>query len=743
MKKVTVIMILIILTINVVVTQNIYAQNSSDNNEQIIVKYKNSVSAMASMLEINNIITTTDHTNMPIYLTTNTFLINVQNADKVIDRLKSNDQIEYIHPDYTVKTMDTIPNDYYYRTNSSSTNYQFKQESGINAEKAWDIISTAPDVTVAIIDTGVDLGHEDLRFNIYNNGINTITQKSGVDLGYDNNGHGTHVGGIIGAEGDNGIGSTGVAWNVQLLSAKALDQGGTGNISKIIQAVDYAIYRGARVINASLGGDINKASQAEYDAFKKAIDHGIVVIAAAGNDSSNTDWQPSYPAAYPLRGLISVGASNSYPKRSIWGNNGSAASSYGKTSVHIFAPGSGIISTVLNSNQSSNYSSYSFKSGTSMATPFVAGSIALLISLKPYLTPANIEQMIVNSANVAKTDDQQLHSMAGGVLDLNKLLTFNTNSLYSAPSNFKVDKVNKTNASVILSWNIDKNAQTEIWAKSNHSDDFELLDRVPRGVNNYYDKVNNATKYTYRYYRIRGIKNSVYTPFVQFDRGFAYGGRGLVPEYVVLSYPNKNDKNVNIVRYSTRADTTIFNDTSPQKLVVHNNNITFNKTEIAKTSNLVKVNVRNAGGGSLIFNHTFTENEAFSLDETNTTCSLSTKLQQGESCNLAFTFTPNDYMDYSNAFDIINQNNSRIIQRVELAGSGVTFEEAQNEFSDAYGDNAVSEPDMKSPIAAYFGCTIGSTGDYFIVIFILILMLRSIKLICFNRKIKNNSESTE
>ncbi len=731
MKKITVSIVIIILTINVLVIKNAYAKNSG---EQLIVKYKNGVAAMASILDINNKLVSTSTLAIPIYLTDNTFLINVESSDQVIDLLRSNDNVEYIHPDYVVRTMETLPNDYYYRTNQSITNYQFKQNGGINAEKAWDIISTAPDVTVAVMDTGMDFRHEDLRFNIYNNGTDTINQRTGINMGYDDHGHGTHVGGIIGAEGDNGIGSTGVAWSVRLLSAKALDSTGTGNISNIIQAIDYAIYRGVRVINASLGGDINHASQAEYDAVKKAIDHGIVVIAAAGNENSNNDWQPSYPTAYPLRGLISVGASNSSSKRSVWSVDGSAASSYGKTSVHIFAPGSGIISTVKSHNSSSESNSYNFKSGTSMATPIVAGSVALLLSLKPYLTPAQIEQIIVNSATVAVSSEQELFSMANGVLDLNKLLTFNTNALYASPSNFKVDKVDKTNASVRLSWNIDETAQTEIWAKSKHSDDFRLLDRLPAGVNTYYDKIPNATRYTYQYYRIRGVKNSIYTPFVQFHRGFAYGGRGLIPEYTVLANPNKNDNNVNIVRYNTVADKTVFNDTSPGKMIVHKDNINFNKTEASTISNIVKVNIRNAGGGSLMFNHTFNDNEIFSLNQTHTSCSSSTILQQGESCNLAFIFTPTNYMDYNSAFNITHLNNTRTTHRVTLTGRGATAVEAQTEFDDAYGNNAISEPEIKSPVVAYFGCMIGSTGDYFIVMFILMLILRSIKLAYFSRK---------
>ena len=733
MKKITATTLLIVLTINVLIIENAYTKN---NSEQLIVKYKNGVAAMASILEISSELLSTDTIATPTYLTDNTFLINVENADKTINLLKSNDQVEYIHPDYVVRTMDTLPNDYYYRFNNSIMNYQFKDNSGINAEEAWDIISSAPDIIVAVMDTGLDLRHEDLRFNIYNNGSNTINQTTGKNIGADDNGHGTHVGGLIGAEGDNGVGSTGVAWSVQLLSTKALDSRGVGNISKIIQAIDYAIYRDVRVINASLGGDLNNASEAEYDAVKKAIDHGIVIIAAAGNNNSNTDWQPSYPAAYPLRGLISVGASNSDPKRSVWSADGSDASSFGKTSVHIFAPGSGLISTVIDTDLSNNSNSYNFKSGTSMATPIVAGSVALLLSLKPYLTPAQVEQIIVNSANVATSNDQELFSMANGVLDLNKLLTFNTNALYPAPSNFIVDKIDKTNASVRLSWNIDESAQTEIWAKSNHSDDFKLLDRVPAGVNQYLDKVNNATRYTYRYYRIRGIKNSTYTPFVQFHRGFAYGGRGLVPEYAVLSYPNKNDSNVNIVRYNAVVDKTIFNDTSPAKLVVHRNNVTFNNTETSKISNLIKVNIRNDGGGSLMFTHTFTDNEIFSLNKENTSCDSVNTLQQGESCNLALVFMPTDYMDYSNAFNIIDLDNTRTVKRVTLAGRGVTFDEAQTEFADAYGNNSINEPEMKSDIAAYFGCTIGSTGDYFIVMFMLILILRSIKITYFNRENK-------
>ncbi len=186
----------------------------------------------------------------------------------------------------------------------------------IAAAAAWDVRTDASGVTVAIIDTGMDLDHEDLAANLWTNPGEVAGNGQDDDHnGYvddvhgwdfsnndavpeDDNGHGTHVAGTIGARGNNGVGLSGVAWSVQLMPLKAFNAGGSAATSAVIAALDYAVANGARLSNNSYTGP--DFMRSEYDAFAAAGAAGHLAIAAAGNAGQNTDEAPAYPASFPL-----------------------------------------------------------------------------------------------------------------------------------------------------------------------------------------------------------------------------------------------------------------------------------------------------------------------------------------------------------------------------------------------------------------------------------------------------------
>ena len=248
----------------------------------------------------------------------------------------------------------------------------------IDAPEGWDIRQSASAIIVAIIDTGVRVTHEDLRSNIWMNareatrnsrdddgngytddthGIDTVNDDT---VPNDDNGHGTHVAGILGAAGNNGKGVTGVAWDVQLMAIKSLNADGRGTTSALVEGIDYAIDNGARIINASWGGD--SYDDAIDQALERARNRGILFVAAAGNDGYP---YPSYPASSLSENVISVGSINRLGELSHFSN-------YSEMDVDVLAPGDEILSTWHDADNA-----YTEQSGTSMAAPYVSGILAL------------------------------------------------------------------------------------------------------------------------------------------------------------------------------------------------------------------------------------------------------------------------------------------------------------------------------------------------------------------------------
>ena len=263
----------------------------------------------------------------------------------------------------------------------------------VDAPYAWGVTTGTSATIVAVVDTGVDLANPEFAGRIWTNtntsgsdgyrgdlhGWNFVNNTSNVQ---DNNGHGSHVTGILAAAGNNGYGIAGIDWNAVIMPLKILDSQGNGTTTAAVSAVYFAVDHGAKVINASWGGDI--FSQAMLDALNYANAHGVVFVTAAGNDTSNNDVTATYPASYRTPNELVVAAVDQY-------GNLADFSNFGATTVDVAAPGVNIISTVPHSISSTGFAVYS---GTSMATPVVAGAVALLAGLNSNLSAAQLVAQI-------------------------------------------------------------------------------------------------------------------------------------------------------------------------------------------------------------------------------------------------------------------------------------------------------------------------------------------------------------
>lgn len=274
--------------------------------------------------------------------------------------------------------------------------------------KAWDITTGDPHVVIAVVDTGIDLTHPELRDHLVP-GQNFVTEVevsadgssdpnapkklvSIPDHGpMDDGGHGTHVAGILGAA-ENGQGITGVAPRCMIMPVKSLAYTESGEASDVANGVVWATDHGARVINMSLGA--YGGSKALEKAVAYAIAHRVVVVAAMGNDrddpTQNYGTDPSYPAALP--GVIAVGATDEDDQLTTFSNVGRW--------ISVSAPGNNIYSTLPSyPTVNANGLDYGLLSGTSMATPFVTGAVALLLSVDPDLTPQQVKARLEATAD--------------------------------------------------------------------------------------------------------------------------------------------------------------------------------------------------------------------------------------------------------------------------------------------------------------------------------------------------------
>jgi len=272
----------------------------------------------------------------------------------------------------------------------------------IDAPEAWNIWTgeVGKGITVAIIDTGIDYTHDELKekmwsnpLEIPDNGIDDdhngyVDDVHGADFvnedgdPMDDQMHGTHCAGTIGAVGDNGIGIAGVAWRgVRLMALKFLGASGSGRTSDAIRAIDYAVAQGAKIASNSWGG--GGSNSALRAAIASAEAAGMLFLAAAGNEAANNDMVPNFPANYEIPNVISVASTTREGMLSVF-------SCFGKSTVHVAAPGSDIYSTVPGNG-------YASLSGTSMATPHVAGLAALVWMYRPQLSMHQVREIILGS----------------------------------------------------------------------------------------------------------------------------------------------------------------------------------------------------------------------------------------------------------------------------------------------------------------------------------------------------------
>ncbi len=317
-------------------------------------------------------------------------------VDRAIARLRATGRYEFVERDHFFRSA-AVPNDPAFSTQWSLSNTG--QSGGvvgadIKAVAAWDIIREAPNVVVAVLDSGVAINHPDITANLWRNPAPTFGDINGASfLGglrsgdpSDVKGHGSHVAGIIGATGNNGTLVTGVAWRVQLMPIRCGTASGFFASSDFAAAIDYAISHGAHIMNASLFTDTY--SLADLTVLTAAREAGVILVVAAGNENVNVDAKNRYyPGSYALDNIVTVGSSNRRDVLSSFSNYGAA--------VDLVAPGEAISSL----NYATTTSAISF-SGTSMASPLVAGSLALLKAR----FPADTYRQLIN--RLLRTVDQ-------------------------------------------------------------------------------------------------------------------------------------------------------------------------------------------------------------------------------------------------------------------------------------------------------------------------------------------------
>ncbi len=350
------------------------------------------------------------------------------NVEQAVALYRTNPLIEFAEPDYrfTINQAQTFPNDPSF--NQLWGLHNTGQSSGTanadsNAPEAWTLRSSASTVIVGVVDSGIDYNHPDLAANMWTNpgeipnngidddnngyiddvhGINAITNGGNP---MDDNNHGTHVAGTIGAVGNNGIGVTGVAWNVKLMGLKFLSADGSGSASDAIECINYSLTKGVHILNNSWGG--GGFSQSLFNAINSAKEQGVIFVAAASNEGSDNDQAVSYPSGFNLPNVVAVAATDRHDLLATYSN-------YGYRTVHLGAPGSSILSTTPNNN-------YATFSGTSMATPHVSGALALLKAYFPALSSDDLIRKLLLATDPLPALEPTTFS--GGRLNLYRALT--------------------------------------------------------------------------------------------------------------------------------------------------------------------------------------------------------------------------------------------------------------------------------------------------------------------------------
>ncbi|MGH9449795.1 MAG: S8 family peptidase [Terriglobia bacterium] len=326
---------------------------------------------------------------------TGAILIHSRSASvqELLDLVSDFPGLVYANPDYVEHAI-TVPNDpgFGSQWGLHNTGQVIENQAGtpgddIKATAAWGVTTGSSSYILGGVDTGIDYGHPDLAANVWSapsaftvtiggNNINCPQGSHGFNAitltcdSSDDNGHGTATAGVMGAVGNNSIGVSGVNWTTRIIGLKGLDSTGYGTDSELINAIDFAIqvnnkFGGVIALNNSYGG--GGYDQAFHDEIGKTYASGILFVAAAGNNSSDNDSTPFYPASYKFQNVIAVAATDNKDQLASFSN-------YGANGVQLGAPGVGIY-TLANNN------SYQSLDGTSLSTPFVTGTAALVSSV--------------------------------------------------------------------------------------------------------------------------------------------------------------------------------------------------------------------------------------------------------------------------------------------------------------------------------------------------------------------------
>lgn len=380
---------------------------------EYIVKYRSSA-FFSSMNSMNmQVLDTHDSANLA--------KVNIPESGKINAMLSmySNPNVEYIVPNIRLRSFLMPVN-----MNPTALRSQWAITK-VKAEEAWTRAGNKGNksVVVAVIDTGVDYRHAALVPNMvpgynFKNKNDDPMDKTGMQ----NPGHGTHCAGVVGSTGLQDGGTIGLSPNVSIMPLRFLDENGGGDLMDGIKAIDWAIEKGATVISASWGAKVSRSqAQPLVEAVERAGKAGIPFVVAAANDGQNNDKTEYYPTNAGTDNTIAVAASNSSDAKPSWSN-------YGKAKVHVSAPGENIVSTLPNNK-------YGDLSGTSMATPLVAGLVALLKAQDPSLTPLQLRSLLQASGDkvgISVACDCRVNAFTAVDMLLNKTPFVSPNALTMA-----------------------------------------------------------------------------------------------------------------------------------------------------------------------------------------------------------------------------------------------------------------------------------------------------------------------
>jgi thermitase len=324
--------------------------------------------------------------------------------------------IRYVEPDFVLRASRSPDDPLYFREYALAPG----AVGAIAAPQAWDARTSCS--KVATLDSGVQYSHPDLAGNIWHNPHEIkdngkdddhngyVDDYYGVDVrkgsgsGGDDDGHGTHVAGIIGGHGNNGTGVSGTCWSGSIMSVRFMDAKGKGSTSDAVAGLQYAVHQGAKIVNCSFGA--SSKSSALEDAIQYAKENGVLLVVAAGNDGDSLESHPEYPASYTDGNIVTVAATTATDTLADF-------SDYGAKSVDLAAPGEGIYSTYPTS-------SYRYLDGTSMAAPFVTAAAAMLRAKDPSLTYARLRSALLASVDVVPS--LQGRTVTGGRLNIERAL---------------------------------------------------------------------------------------------------------------------------------------------------------------------------------------------------------------------------------------------------------------------------------------------------------------------------------